>query len=47
MVAKFVIDTLVSMFNEEIFNEIKHMRNKIVINLKDGSRVKISTKNVA
>jgi len=41
---KFVIDTLVSLFKNEIKNTISFNDTEIIVTLKDGSRVKISAK---
>ncbi len=47
MANNIIIDSLVSVFNNEISNEIQEKDNKIIITLKDGSKVKITAKNVA
>lgn len=44
MADKFVVDTLVSLFKNEIKNTINVNDTEIVVTLKDGSRVKISAK---
>ena len=44
MADKFVIDTLISLFDAEIKNHIKFNETEIIVVLRDGSRIKISAK---
>lgn len=47
MANTFVIDALVSFFQDEIVNDITYSDTEIIVKLDNGKKVKISAKNVA
>lgn len=43
----FVIESLVSAFESEIANKFEFVNNEIIVVLKDGTKARVKTKNVA
>ena len=47
MASKIVMNSLITLFEDEISNPVLYQDKTLIVKLKDGSMVKILTKNIA